>query len=155
MKMSKYNHSILSVLHLLNSDETCHSHLYKNVHECMCRLRYRHTCHMSHDLNDTKTLFNYQAHQTLFPCISPPIYRQSNEWIWTDTYNNMNSSAKSSEVLPVVWYKLWGIYRIEGGTYTLFWLQFRMPSLTSCLNSKLLFISYFTVLSSPYISVYL
>lgn len=32
-------------------------------------------------------------------------------------YNNTNSSAKSSEVLPVVRQELWGIYRMEGGAH--------------------------------------
>lgn len=49
------------------------------------------------------------------------IIKSMNESDLTDRYKNRNnSSAKSSEVLPAVWWESGEIYRIEGGTYSLF-----------------------------------
>lgn len=58
-------------------------------------LWYRHTCQMCDDLNQMKSLSLYQARETYFPYVSPPITDNiMNEFGCTNTYYNMNNFCK-------------------------------------------------------------
>lgn len=151
MKMSK--HSIIDHKHstflVLISPAT---HIYiRKVYECMCGLWYWHACDMADDLNQIRTLSTYQAHQTGFCYISPPSSRKPNQWDWLNWYIlQYEHFFKKPRSIPSC---LIGIMRNMQNRRChvhIFWLQKGMPCLTYCLNSKHLFILYFTVLSSPY-----
>lgn len=156
MKMSK--HSIIDHKHpTLSILMSPAIHIYiKQVHECMCGLWYGHVCHMADDLNQMKTLSIYQAHQTCFPLhfsTQLQITKSMNltELIQFTMLMGLQETFKYFQLFD----RNYAEYAEQNGHVHIFCLKKGRPCLTYGLNSKLLFISNFTFLSSPYISVYL